>query len=80
MGDIWWRCVRKQERGDAGQIWISRLFATIITIAVPAVGLTSTAVLVMLGGLVTAFGFVMYILLMGTIVLWVSLLGVGVFG
>jgi Na+/proline symporter len=67
LRDIWWRYVRKQECGDAEQIWINRLFATIITIAALAVGLTSTAVLVMLGGLATAFGFVMYILLMGTL-------------
>lgn len=69
LRDIWWRYVRKQECGDAEQIWVNRLFATVITIAALAVGLTSTAVLVMLGGLATAFGFVMDILLMGT--LWV---------
>ena len=67
LRDIWWRYVRKQQCGDAEQIWVNRLFATIITIAALAVGLTSTAVLVMLGGLATAFGFVMYVLLSGTL-------------
>lgn len=67
LRDIWWRYVRKQACSDAEQIWVNRLFATIITIAALWVGLTSTAVLVMLGGLATAFGFVMYVLLSGTL-------------
>jgi Na+/proline symporter len=67
LRDVWWRYVRKQKCSDAEQIWVNRIFATILTIAALWVGLTSTAVLVMLGGLATAFGFVMYILLLGTL-------------
>ena len=67
LRDVWWRYVRKQQCSDAEQIWVNRAFATILTIAALYVGLTSTMVLVILGGLATAFGFVMYIPLMGTL-------------
>jgi solute:Na+ symporter, SSS family len=67
LRDVWWRYVRKQQCSDKEQIWVNRMFATILTVAALYVGLTSTMVLVILGGLATAFGFVMYIPLMGTL-------------
>ncbi len=65
LRDVYWRYVRKQQAGHAEQIWVNRLLATVVTIAALWVGLTSTAALVILGALATAFGFVMYILLLG---------------
>ncbi|MFZ1986753.1 MAG: sodium:solute symporter family protein, partial [Desulfatitalea sp.] len=65
LRDIYWRFIRNQKAGDAEQIWVNRLLTTILTIAALYVGLTSTAALVILGALATAFGFVMYVLLMG---------------
>jgi Na+/proline symporter len=67
LRDIYWRYIRKQQAGHAEQIWVNRLLATIVTIAALVVGLTSSAALVILGALATAFGFVMYVLLMGVI-------------
>lgn len=68
LRDVWWLKVRKKKGSHGEQIWMNRLFTTILTIAALAVGMTSKAALVMLGGLATAFGFIMYIPLMG--VLW----------
>ncbi len=68
LRDVYWRYIRKQKAGHAEQIWVNRLLATLVTIAALAVGLTSKAALVILGALATAFGFVMYVLLLG--VLW----------
>ncbi len=67
LRDIYWRYIRKQEAGHAEQIWVNRILATLLTIAALAVGLTSKAALVILGALATAFGFVMYVLLLGVI-------------
>ena len=67
LRDIYWRFIRNQEAGQAEQIWVNRLFTTLLTIAALYVGLTSTAALVILGALATAFGFVMYVLLVGVI-------------
>ena len=68
LRDVYFRYIRQQKAGHAEQIWVNRLLATVVTIAALAVGLTSKAALVILGALATAFGFVMYVLLMG--VLW----------
>jgi Na+/proline symporter len=68
LRDVWWLKIRKKKGGHAEQIWVNRIFVTIITILALAVGLTSKAALVMLGGLATAFGFIMYIPQLG--VLW----------
>jgi Na+/proline symporter len=68
LRDVWWRKVRGQKGGHAEQIWVNRFFVTIVTILAVVVGLTSKAALVMLGGLATAFGFVMYVPQLG--VLW----------
>ncbi|MFO7713973.1 sodium:solute symporter, partial [Desulfosarcina sp.] len=67
LRDIYWRYVRKQEAGHAEQIWMNRVFATVLTILALVVGMTSKAALVILGALATAFGFVMYVLLLGVI-------------
>ncbi|MBI5896325.1 MAG: sodium:solute symporter family protein [Desulfobacterales bacterium] len=67
LRDIYWRFIRNQKAGDAEQIWVNRLLTTVLTIGALYVGLTSTAALVILGALATAFGFVMYVLLMGVI-------------
>ncbi len=67
LRDVYWRYIKKQEVSDAEQIWVNRLLATILTIAALAVGMTSKAALVILGALATAFGFVMYVLLLGVI-------------
>jgi solute:Na+ symporter, SSS family len=67
LRDVYYRYIRNQQAGHAEQIWVNRLLATLLTIAALAVGLTSHAALVILGGLATAFGFVMYVLLLGVI-------------
>jgi len=67
LRDVYWRYIKKQEASHAEQIWVNRLMATILTIAALAVGLTSKAALVILGALATAFGFLMYLLLAGTL-------------
>jgi Na+/proline symporter len=65
LRDVYWRYIRKQQAGHAEQIWVNRLLATVVTIAALTVGLTSKAALVILGALATAFGFVMYVYLLG---------------
>ncbi|MCG6908254.1 MAG: sodium:solute symporter family protein, partial [Desulfobacteraceae bacterium] len=67
LRDVYWRLIKKQEASDAEQIWVNRILATVLTIAALTVGLTSKAALVILGALATAFGFVMYVLLVGVI-------------
>jgi Na+/proline symporter len=67
LRDVYWRYIKKQEASHAEQIWVNRILATLVTIAALIVGLTSTAALVILGALATAFGFVMYVLLVGVI-------------
>jgi len=67
LRDVYYRYIRQQKAGHAEQIWVNRLLATLVTIAALWVGLTSTAALVILGALATAFGFVMYVMLMGVI-------------
>jgi Na+/proline symporter len=68
LRDVYWRYIKKQEASHAEQIWVNRLMATVLTILALVVGMTSTAALVILGALATAFGFLMYLLLAG--VLW----------
>lgn len=67
LRDIYWRYIKKQEASHSEQIWVNRILATALTALALTVGLTSTAALVILGALATAFGFVMYILLLGVI-------------
>ncbi len=67
LRDVYWRKIKNQNVSDSEQIWVNRLLATVLTVLALAVGLTSTAALVILGALATAFGFVMYVLLVGVI-------------
>ncbi len=67
LRDIYWRYIRNQQAGHAEQIWVNRILATLLTIGALSIGLTSKAALVILGALATAFGFVMYVLLLGVI-------------
>ena len=67
LRDVYWRYIKKQEASHSEQIWVNRILATFVTCAALAVGLTSKAALVILGGLATSFGFVMYVLLLGVI-------------
>jgi len=67
LRDIYWRHIRKQKSGDAEQIWVNRICATLLTGIALAVGLQSTTALVILGALATAFGFILYIFLLGII-------------
>jgi Na+/proline symporter len=64
LRDVYYKYIRT-EAGHAEQIWVNRLLATVVTIAALVVGMTSKAALVILGALATAFGFVMYVLLLG---------------
>lgn len=68
LRDVYWRYIRKQQASDAEQIWVNRIFSTIITALALVVGLTSSSMLVILGAFATSFGAVMYILQLG--VLW----------
>jgi hypothetical protein len=67
LRDVYWRYIKNQDVSDAEQIWVNRLLATVLIIAALVVGMTSKAALVILGALATAFGFVMYVLLVGVI-------------
>lgn len=68
LRDVYWRYIRKQQAGNAEQIWVNRIFATLITLLALWVGMTSTAMLVILGAFATSFGCIMWILQLG--VLW----------
>ncbi len=63
--DVWWRYVKKQGGSHSEQIWTNRIFATILTVAAVVVSLTSTDAIVMIGGFATAFGTIMYLVLLG---------------
>ncbi len=65
LRDIYWRYVKKQEAGHAEQIWANRVFVTVITLLAVVVSLTSPGAIVMIGGFATAFGFIMYLCLLG---------------
>ena len=67
LRDVYWRYIKKQKCSDSEQIWVNRILATLLTVLALVVGLTSTAALVILGALATAYGFVMYVLLLGVI-------------
>ncbi len=63
--DVWWRYVKKQGGSHSEQIWTNRIFATLLTVAAVVVSLTATDAIVMIGGFATAFGTIMYLLLLG---------------
>lgn len=68
LRDVYWRYIRNKKAGDSEQIWVNRIFATVITALALVVGLTSKAMLVILGAFATSFGVLMFILSIG--VLW----------
>ncbi len=68
LRDVYWRYVRNKKASDAEQIWMNRVFATVITALALVVGLTSKAMLVILGAFATSFGCLMWITQLG--VLW----------
>jgi len=68
LRDVYWRYIRKQKAGDKEQLWVNRIFATIITFLAFFVAMKSTAMLVILGAFATSFGVLMYIVQLG--VLW----------
>jgi SSS family solute:Na+ symporter len=68
LRDVYWRYVRNKKASDAEQIWMNRVFATVITALALLVGLTSKAMLVILGAFATSFGCLMWITQLG--VLW----------
>ncbi|MFH1981936.1 MAG: sodium:solute symporter family protein [Pseudomonadota bacterium] len=68
LRDVYWRYIRKQKASDTEQIWVNRLLGTVIIVLALYVGLTSKAMLVILGAFATSFGVLMYILSLG--VLW----------
>ncbi|MDA8136338.1 MAG: sodium:solute symporter family protein [Desulfobacteraceae bacterium] len=63
--DVWWRFVRKQAGSNSEQIWTNRVFVTLLTLAAVIVSITATDAIVMIGGFATAFGTIMYLLLIG---------------
>jgi len=63
--DVWWRYVRKQGGSNNEQIWTNRVFVTLLTLAAVIVSITATDAIVMIGGFATAFGTIMYLLLIG---------------
>jgi solute:Na+ symporter, SSS family len=73
--DVYFRYLRPRA-GHGEQIWTSRLFAVVIAAVALAISLKSAAALVMLGGLATAFGTLMYVALLGVCYGW-PIRGVG---
>jgi SSS family solute:Na+ symporter len=67
--DVYFRYIRPMA-GHAEQIWMSRVFAVIIATVAMIISIKSAAALVMLGGLATAFGTLMYIALLGVCYGW----------
>ena len=60
LRDVYWRYIRNKKASDAEQIWVNRIFATVITVLALVVGLTSKAMLVILGAFATSFGVLMF--------------------
>jgi SSS family solute:Na+ symporter len=67
--DVYFRYIRS-EAGHGEQIWTSRIFAVVITAVALVISIYSQAALVMLGGLATAFGTLMYVGLLGVCYGW----------
>ena len=68
MRDAYVRYMRP-DAGHAEQIWIGRLLVFVIVAVAMYVSLTNEAALVLLGGLATAFGFLLYLPLVDTLFL-----------
>jgi Na+/proline symporter len=73
--DVYFRYIRPRA-GHGEQIWMARVFAVVIAIVAMYISITSKAALVMLGGLATAFGTLMYVALLGVVYGW-PIKGVG---
>ncbi|MGH7927422.1 MAG: sodium:solute symporter family protein, partial [Candidatus Binatia bacterium] len=67
--DVYFRYIRSTA-GHNEQIWTSRVFAVLITAVALWISIESQAALVMLGGLATAFGTLMYVGLLGVCYGW----------
>ena len=63
--DVWWRYIRNQGGTHSEQIWTNRIFSTLLCVASVVVSLTASDAIVMVGGFATAFGTIMYLLLLG---------------
>lgn len=73
--DVYFRYIRPRA-GHIEQIWMSRVFAVVIATVAMFISIKSAAALVMLGGLATAFGTLMYVALLGVCYGW-PIKGVG---
>ena len=73
--DVYFRYLRPTA-GHGEQIWMSRVFAVVIATVAMLISIRSSAALVMLGGLATAFGTLMYVGLLGVCYGW-PIKGVG---
>ncbi|HEX6209670.1 MAG TPA: sodium:solute symporter family protein [Methylomirabilota bacterium] len=73
--DVYFRYIRPRA-GHGEQIWMARVFAVIIASVAMIISIKSQAALVMLGGLATAFGTLMYVALLGVCYGW-PIRGVG---
>jgi Na+/proline symporter len=73
--DVYFRYMRPMA-GHGEQIWMSRVFAVLIAAVALLISIKSAAAMVMLGGLATAFGTLMYITLLGVCYGW-PIRGVG---
>jgi Na+/proline symporter len=67
--DVYFRYMRPQA-GHTEQIWTARVFAVIIAAVALVISIQSAAAMVMLGGLATAFGTLMYVGLLGVCYGW----------
>jgi Na+/proline symporter len=73
--DVYFRYIRPTA-GHGEQIWMARVFAVVIASVAMIISIYSAAALVMLGGLATAFGTLMYVALLGVVYGW-PIRGVG---
>jgi uncharacterized sodium:solute symporter family permease YidK len=67
--DVYFRYIRPRA-GHGEQIWMSRVFAVVIACVAMGISIKSASALVMLGGLATAFGTLMYVGLLGVCYGW----------
>lgn len=67
--DVYFRYIRPMA-SHAEQIWMARVFAVVIASVAMVISIVSPAALVMLGGLATAFGTLMYVSLLGVVYGW----------
>ncbi|MPZ96203.1 MAG: sodium:solute symporter family protein [Propionibacteriales bacterium] len=68
MRDIYVRYLRP-DAGNSEQIWVGRLLVLVILVVALGVAFTNEAAIVLLGGLATAFGFLLYVPLLDVLYL-----------